>query len=61
MGTSQEQTKPPVDLYIATRKNMFDKAEVLKTFKIHQYIGFCAIAGFLELFMAYVRPAMRNY
>ena len=45
---------------------MFDKAEVLKTFKIQQYIGFCVIAGFLELFMVFarpanIRPAMWNY
>ena len=40
---------------------MFDTAEVLKTFKIQQYIGFFVIAGLLELFTAYARPAMRNY
>ena len=54
------------ELYITTRKSAFDTAEVLKTFEIHQYIGFFIIEGLLELFMAYVRPAnirptMRNY
>ena len=32
-------------LYITTRKNAFDAAEVLKTFEIQQYIGFFVIAG----------------
>ena len=54
------------ELYITTRKNAFDAAEVLKTFEILQYIGFFVIAGLLELFTAYVRPAnirpaMRDY
>ena len=30
----------------------FDTAEVLKTFKIQQYIGFFVISGSLELFVA---------
>ena len=54
------------ELYITTRKNAFDTAEVLKTFKIQQYIDLFVIGGLLELFMTYVRPAnirpaMRNY
>ena len=54
------------ELYITTRKNAFDTAEVLKTFEIQQYIGFFVIVGLLELFKAYVRPAnirvaMRDY
>ena len=54
------------DLYITTRKNALDTAEILKTFEIQQYIGFFVIAGLLELFTAYVRPAnirptMRDY
>ena len=68
MATSQEQTKPPVQNYIAitTRKNAFDTEEALKTFEIRQYIGFCVTAKFLDLFTAYVRPAnignaMRDY
>ena len=40
---------------------MFDTLEVLKTSEIQEYIGFFAIAGLLELFMAYVRPGMRDY
>ena len=45
---------------------MLDTTEVLKTFKIQQYIGFFEIAGLLELFTAYIRPAnirlaMRDY
>ena len=31
-------------------QNAFDTAEVLKTFKIQQCIGFFVIVGFLELF-----------
>ena len=55
-----------IELYLATRKNAFNKAEVLKTFKIQQYNGFFVIVGLLELFTAYVRPAnirpaMRDY
>ena len=42
---------------MTTRKNTFDTAEVLKAFEIQQYIGFIVIAGLLELFTAYVRPA----
>ena len=54
------------ELYVTTRKNVFDTEEVLKTFEIQQYIGFFVIAGLLELFMANVkpaniRPAMRDY
>ena len=45
------------ELYITTRKNMFDTAEILKTFEIQQYIGFFVVAGLLELFTVYVRPA----
>ena len=37
-------------------KNAFDRAEILKTFEIKQYIGFFVIAGLLEPFAAYVRP-----
>ena len=44
-------------LYITTRKNAFDRAEVLKTFETQHYIGFFVIAGLLEFFTAYVRPA----
>ena len=44
-------------LYIRTRKNAFNTAEVLKTVEIQQYIGFFVIAGSLELFTAYVRRA----
>ena len=36
---------------------MFDTAEILKTFEIQQYIGFFVVAGLLELFTVYVRPA----
>ena len=43
-------------LYIATRKNAFDTAEVLKTFEIQQYIDFFVNAGLLEFITAYVRP-----
>ena len=57
MATFQEQNKPPV----TTTKTAFDRAEVLKTFETQQYIGFFVIAGLLELFTAYVRPAMRDY
>ena len=54
------------ELYITTRKNAFDTAEVLKAFEIQQYIDFFVIAGLLELFTAYVRlanirPAMQDY
>ena len=52
-GTNQATS---TELYI-TRKNRFDRAEVLKTFEIQRYIGFFLIAELLELFMAYVRPA----
>ena len=45
------------ELYITTRKNAFDTAQVLKTFEIQQHIGFFVIAGLSELFTAYVRPA----
>ena len=45
-------------LYIATRKNAFDAAEVLTllTFEIQQLLGFFVTAGLLELFTTYVRP-----
>ena len=54
------------ELYITTRKNASDTAEVLKTFEIQQYSGFFVIAGLLELFTTYVRPtnitpAARDY
>ena len=54
------------ELYITSRKNAFDTAEVLKTFEIQQYIGFFVIARSSELFTTYVRhanitPAMRDY
>ena len=54
------------ELYITTRKNAFDTAEVLKTFEIQQYSGFFVIARLLELFTTYVRPtnitpAVRDY
>ena len=67
MATSQGQTKPPVQNYMyVTRKNVFETTEVLKTFEIHQYIGFFVIAALLELCTAYVRPvnirpAIRDY
>ena len=62
-GTNQATS---TELYITTRKNAFDTAEVLKTFEIQQYIGFFVIAGSSELFTTYVspanvRPAMRDY
>ena len=58
MATSQEQTKPQVQNYIwENAKNAFDTAEVLKTLEIQQCIGFFVIAGLLELFTVYVRPA----
>ena len=46
------------ELYITTRENAFDTAEVLKTLEIQQFIGFFVIVGLLELFTAYVRPAI---
>ena len=54
------------ELYVTTHKNALDTAEVLKTFKIQQYIGFFVIMGLSELFTVYVkpaniRPAMRDY
>ena len=45
------------ELYITTRKNAFDTAEVLKTFENQHCIGFFVIAGLLELFTASVRSA----
>ena len=48
------------ELYIATLKNAIDTAEVLKTFEIQQYVGFFVIAGLLELFTAYARPAKKS-
>ena len=47
------------ELYIATLKNAIDTAEVLKTLEIQQYVGFFVIAGLLELFTAYARPAIQ--
>ena len=54
------------ELYVTTRKNAFDTAEVWKTFEIQQYIGFFVTAELLELFTAYlraanIRPTMRDY
>ena len=47
-------------IYKNTQKRVRHSRSI-KTFEIQQYIGFFVIAGLLELFTVYVRPAMRDY